>query len=283
MFTVACPNCQKRLKLSKEQLKRKLRCSGCPTRFVVAGQKGKGADGNIECLAVEVFEEEVAEGFEIVEPKPAPAASAAGASESPEGPVYSDNVLPDEFGLIDDEPSRHSGIVVDETPMPKARPVPVKAKPAPAQRPAPAPIPKAKPITVPPPAPKPAIKKPAAVAADAFDLGDEDTREIDIHLEMRTPEEPPPPRVAPPPAPPPPPIRTRPPARPVARKAPAPPVIDDVEVIEEEFEITAPAAPPSVRTTKSGIPIVEAASDDEIAEYEARQAARRKQLPPRRR
>lgn len=218
-------------------------------------------------MAIEIFEEEAAQGFEVVEKKPAavkpksPVKSAAPpkpanvAEETPTGPVYADNVLPDEFGLIDEDPQQPA----EELP------------PAPPPKPAPVRVVRAKPTAVPRPAPmaKPVAKARAQAPVakqpvDLLDLGD-DSEKLDIHLEMRTPEAAPPPRlVSPPPRPKPP--------KPAAEDEH---VVDEVEVIADEK--------PAVRTTKSGVPIVEAASDEEIAEDEARQAARRRQAPPRRR
>jgi len=287
MNSVACPNCQKRLKLSNEQLKRKLRCSSCATRFIVGGQSGTLADGTTEYLAIEVFDDESPAVFEPApaksKPRPEPEPAPPDEAEVPSGPVYSDNILPDEFGLIDDSPPPPRLTPV-EAPRPKPKPAPVpaaRAKPVTPPRP-PQQLPKAKPIVVPKPTPTP-VAPPAAPRPDVFDLG-ADTEKVDIHLEMRTPEAAAPPRRAPLPTPvPAPPTVPKPAPRPVAKASPPvpQPVVDEVEVIEEEFEIVATQPPPPVRTTKAGVPIVEAASEEEIAQWEARQAALRKQRPQR--
>jgi hypothetical protein len=115
-------------------------------------------------------------------------------------------------------------------------------------------------------------------------LGDADTEKFDIHLELRTPEVPAPAPV--PKVPPPAPVVKAPPPVPKAQvKLPPKPVappqseFDDVEVLDSPEVIPEPAS--AVRTTKSGVPIVEAATDEEIAAFEARRTGQRRPNPPR--
>lgn len=295
MNIVACPNCQKRLKLTAEQLKRKLRCTACPTRFVVGGQMGTGADGALEYLAIEIFDDTVEEGFEIVEEKSAPpppppppavpkqsAVSKPLPSSSPwdyssEGAAEATDLFPDEFGLIDDEPDPAPPRTAPAVPpaRPPAAPARVVSAPKRTEPVQPA-VPKAKALGPAPAAPVPVAKKPSTPAAREFELGDDDTQKIDIHLELRTPAAAPPPVR---PAPVPPPAVPRPAARKPAPPAAPPPQteFDEVDVIDDE------SATAAVRKSKDGVPIVEAATEEEIAAFEASQAAQRKQAPPRRR
>jgi len=131
MHRIACPNCQRKLRLNADQLKRKLRCSACPTRFVVGGKIGVNPDGSTEHLAVELFDEEVVEDFEVVEDTPAPAPAKAVSSPKPKAPSSPDSIIPDEFGLVDDEPApATSKPVPPPRPATPAKPIVVRTPPA---------------------------------------------------------------------------------------------------------------------------------------------------------
>lgn len=298
---VSCPGCQKRLKLGTDKPGGKLRCPACNTPFVLGSRTNLGSTGTAEFLAFELFEEHVeVDSFEIVEEKPVkakvtappalkstpvqPKAEVKSASKPVQNPAPTpkpaakkvDNLLPDDLDLLGDSPPKEA-----KAPLaPKQAAIALEPKPTP-----PSALAEEQPTSILPddftgladesPAPQEAKPKLAVESKARV----ESKNEVRPRIEAK-----PAPKLAPRPEPKP---AAKPPqpkdddfflpanfdlgafAAPQPKPDPIPnltlddersdpkPVVDDFEIID-----TTP------RVAADGVPLIEGASDEEIAEIE---------------
>lgn len=121
---VSCPGCVRRLRMPVNAPGKKLRCPACQTPFTLGANTGPDRSGRPQYMAIEIFEDDVVtEGFEIVVDDAAQARTPPKNRRMPTTPfryvgeekmhvdvqldlaklAAGEKLLPDEFGLIDDD------------------------------------------------------------------------------------------------------------------------------------------------------------------------------------